>query len=475
MNQQILLGIDIGTSDSKVLATTFDGDDICVVSRPTRWTTLTGGQVETDGIALVDAVIELAAEAVRRARTECGEVTVAGIAVTGMAESGVLLSSDGGARSPVIAWFDPRGGEQLERVAPELLSALPAVTGLPVGSQLTLAKLLWLQDNGLDLRGLQFLHVPELIIHRLGGRRAAEISLLARTGLFDQGTGQLWPEALAALNCDQQLFPPLVTAGTPLGTAGGEHCPDELRGATLTIAGHDHPVAAVGCGAIGPEVVFDSFGTAQVFVQTLDIPVAPEQRARLVAGGVNAVRHAVPGYWHLLAGTKAGLMMRRALQLLGAADPAARARLDEQAVTADCGDISVTGAENTDGVLQITAVGDDVSPAALWAATVQHGIDIGTDLLAVMAKEVGPARATVVAGGWIKMASVRRRKTLAVPSLQVSERTQAGAFGATAFARAAHLDVSENERPAALLDYTTHRFARPTSQSVHDRPKEHTA
>lgn len=434
----VLLGIDVGTTHSKVLATTEDGTEITVQSQRTHWTTRPGGLVETDGIALVDAVIELAAQAVRAAGDRLGPVRVGGLAVTGMAESGVLLDSDGRAHSPVIAWFDPRGRDELAGIPQQLREAFPAVTGLPLGPQTTLAKLLWLQQSGTDLGAGQWLHVPELIVHRLGGRPVAETSLLARTGLFDQGTGELWPQALDLLGVGAELMPPQVPAGACVGIAGGPHCPAELHGAALAVAGHDHPVAAVGCGAVGPGEVFDSFGTAQVYLRTLDQPVDPDRRARLVAAGVNAVRHAVPGRWHLLGGTKAGLLMRRTLALLGVVDDAGRAALDAAALDAadtdTTGVVEVSGAANDDGTLRITAVSDDVSPALLWLATVRHGITEANRLLAAMTAEFGPASAAVVAGGWTRMESVRREKQRSLPQVRFTHRAQAGAFGAAAFA-----------------------------------------
>ncbi|WP_051266112.1 FGGY-family carbohydrate kinase [Nakamurella lactea] len=438
----VLLGIDVGTTHSKVLVTTTDGREIAVRSIRTEWTSRPGGLADTDGIELADAVIALAAQTVRAAAEQLGPVRVGGLAVTGMAEAGVILDNGGVPHSPVIAWFDPRGRDQLAALPADLAAKFPAITGLPLGPQVTLSKLLWLKQSGVDLTAGQWLHVPELIVHRLGGRAAAETSLLARTGLFDQGTGALWPTMLDLLGIEQTFFPDQVAAGAPLGTAGGPHCPAELRGATLAVAGHDHPVAAVGCGAVAPGEVFDSFGTAQVYLRTLDEPVDPQRRARLVAAGVNAVRHAVPGRWHLLGGTKAGLLMRRTLALLGVTNDAGRAALDAAAVAAFDVDITglveVSGAANDDGTLRITAVSDSVTPALLWLATVRHGVAEADRLLQAMTAEFGPAPAAVVAGGWTAMTSVRLAKQQALPQVRFTDRPQAGAFGAAAFASFAH-------------------------------------
>jgi len=127
---------------------------------------------------------------------------VHGIGVTGLAESGVLLDAAGRPAAPVIAWFDHRGGheiEQLAREAPGFAAAFERTTGLPWSSQATLAKLLWLRASGQPAGPAStWLSVPEWIVFALGGDLVREPSLASRTGLVDQGTGRLWPQALAA-------------------------------------------------------------------------------------------------------------------------------------------------------------------------------------------------------------------------------------------------------------------------------------
>lgn len=435
----VLIGLDVGTTDSKVLITDLTGEELLVRSRPTCWTSSAGGRAEAVAWPLVDAVIALAATAVEElAGHTDAAIRVAAIAVTGMAETGSVVTEQGDASTPLIAWFDPRGGSQLADTAPELRRELPAATGLPVGAQVSLAKLLWLNDSGADLGAGRWLHVPELVVHRLGALPRTETSLVARTGLFDQDSGGPWEPGLALLGLSADFLPPLAVAGEPVGVADGPWCPPALRGALLSIAGHDHPVAAVGCDAVAPGALFDSFGTAQVFLRTLDTPVPREHRAALVQAGVNVVRHVLPGRWHLLGGTKSGLILRRTLALLGAADQQHRDRLDALAARWQSrrldGLVTVAGASNTDGVLQVAVSSEDVDPGAVWMAALRHGIAEGDRLLRLMSDIVGPPTHSVVAGGWTRMSSVRTEKQRTLPDVRFSARSQAGAYGAVVFA-----------------------------------------
>ena len=276
----------------------------------------------------------------------------------------------------------------------------PRRTGLPVSAMATLAKLLWMRSQGTPMVGRWF-SVPEYLVHRLGGAAAAELSLASRTGLLDQDTADIWPAAFDLLGASPTLLPPRVLAGTPLGRIDSSDVSPALRGAVLTVAGHDHPVAAVGSGSVGADEVFDSFGTAEALVRSFDGPLDADARDRLAGAGINAVQHVLPGRRVLLAGTKAGLLLRRTLTLLGAADPVAREALDREAfalgasvegAATEAFGATVSGSDNNDGVLRITVEGDDVGPAGLWLAALDHVITESERMLAVMAAEVGPAR-----------------------------------------------------------------------------------
>lgn len=439
----IVLGIDVGTSDSKILATTPSGREIGSVSAPTLWRNHGGTYTDTDPDVLIEGIFGLLERAVDMAAQQLGPVTVSAIAVTGMAEAGVLLDEQGAAQYPIIAWFDPRGGEEMLALPTALVQEFCGRTGLPVSPLATIAKLAWMRGQGTVLRGRQWLNVPEFVVHRLGGVRAAEMSLAARTGLLDQDSSDLWPEALAAIDADASLVPPRVVAGTPLGRAGGPRVPQVVHGAVLTVAGHDHPVAAVGCGTVGADEVFDSFGTAEALVRSMPGTLDRGARERLASAGVNVVHHVLAGRRVLLGGTKAGLLLRRTLDLLGAGAGDRRSELDRDACAlqdeiattgADLDGIRVWGAANDDGTLRINITTDAVSPARVWLAAINNGIDEAARCLDLMAAEIGPADAVVLAGGWIRMDSVRRAKSESLRNARFSDRSQAGAFGATMFA-----------------------------------------
>jgi sugar (pentulose or hexulose) kinase len=434
----LLLGIDIGTSDTKVLATTLEGREITWVAAATHWDTRPGSLTETSPDRLYTAVLALAEQVLATAQQLTGPVRVRGIATTGLGEAGVLLDQQHRPVHPIIAWFDPRGSQEFERLDTTVRGEFCGRTGLPRSPLATIAKLAWMRGQGTDLAGHTWLSVPEYVAYRLTGTLAAEYSLAARTGLLDQDTSMAWPAAVQALGADIQILPALVSAGTPLGRVArcAGTVPEALIGAVVTVAGHDHPVAAVGSGAVGPDVAFDSFGTAQVLLRTTPQELDYPSRERLALLGINTVHHVMGNRRILVAGTRSGLLLRRTLNLLGITDQAGREALDAAAMaeSADPSGIDVSGARNDDGTLRITVGTDTSSPAGLWLAVLAHGTQEVDSLLDAMEAEVGPFAETVVAGGWTRMRSVRRAKEKALPAVRFANRGQAGAFGAAMFA-----------------------------------------
>jgi sugar (pentulose or hexulose) kinase len=421
------IGLDIGSTWVKALAVAPDGSQLGSVRRPTPWRSVGDGGTEMQARDLVATMHELLADL--DARLE-GRL-VASIGISGMAEAGVLLDAAGAPAVPVPAWFDPRGALEFAAQPAELRAEFPCVTGLPVSALATFAKLLHHRSHGLDLRGLTWLNIPEYVAHVLGADRLGEVSLVARTGLLDQDTGRPWPVALDALGVGAELLPPTVSAGSDWGSASG--VPASMRGALLTVAGHDHLVASVAAGVVHPHQLYDSIGTAEALVRVLERPLPAASRGALADAGVNVVRHLLPGRSTMLAGTRTGLVLRRVLHLVGVSDDAGRAALDAavMALPLDAvGSVEVTGAVNTSSSLTVRVDADDVSPAQLFAAALAHGTHTLRDVVALIDAQVGPATETVVAGGWAGMESVRRARESALPGVRFSSRSEDTAYGA---------------------------------------------
>ncbi|HEX3716173.1 MAG TPA: FGGY family carbohydrate kinase [Trebonia sp.] len=435
----LVIGLDIGTTSVKAVARPLSEDGAVYAERPTPWQAGRHGQSETDPYLLLNVAVELIGSAIQAAESAWGPVRAGGIGVAGMAESGVLLTGAGRPAGPVIAWFDHRGGEEIEQaglLSPEFAAAFPGTTGLPWSSQASLAKLLWLRATGGRAgRASTWLSVPEWIVFGLGGDLVREPSLASRTGLIDQNTGELWPAAVALAGLPARILPDERPAGCPAGRVRHDGVDSRAAGAVLTVAGHDHPVAAIGAGAVEKDDLFNSSGTADVLARCVPGTLAEPQRQAVVSAGWSIGRHVLPDTGLLLAGVSGGLLLRRVLAALGAEQADARAKLDRLSLSV--GDLPPGLSVAGDGRSQddvVLRVKDGATPAAIWTAAVRYTADQARLLLDDIEPVVGPHRRAVAAGGWTRMASVRAAKAAAIKSVSFSPAVQPGVVGAALLA-----------------------------------------
>jgi sugar (pentulose or hexulose) kinase len=323
-----LVGIDVGTTYCKAAVVDGDGAARAHGRVLTPWRRVpTGAEVEPG--RLVQAAVSAARRALERSPT----ARIEGVGVTSMAETGALLDADGEPVAPAIAWHDERGAKEAGGLARDLGNErFTAVTGLPPSPLCTLSKYRWLRTyhDGSE-RGVRWLNVAEWIVRSLGGGEVGDLSLGSRTGMLELDRRAPWAEALEWADAPAGLLPTPAPSGTPAGrvTRGL----DRARGAVLCVAGHDHLCAAIGAGAVRDGDVFDSCGTAEAFVRSVEPPLPAESRLRAVAGGVSAGWHALPDRLALLGGFESGLALQRVGRLLGVEDadeldPEARALIE---------------------------------------------------------------------------------------------------------------------------------------------------
>lgn len=292
----VIMGIDIGTTNTKVGLFKTDGTQVAVSARPTVTHKTPDGIHYYDPEEMWDS-IAAAMQEVAAASAE----PVASIGITSMAESGLLVDrASGAARSLFMPWFDTCSGPQAARIAAEAdLYERFCAAGLHSSFKLGLPKLLWLLErDSAAADGAVWLSASGYIAYRLTGRMAFDYSLAARTFAFDINRKQWDAEWIRHFGVSPDVYPEALPAGTPLGRmlpelAGAAGLTGELQ---VAIAGHDHVAASLAVGAVTPDAVYDSMGTAETLVGTLQ--TRPLGRREYEAGLSFGV-HVAPGrmFW----------------------------------------------------------------------------------------------------------------------------------------------------------------------------------
>jgi sugar (pentulose or hexulose) kinase len=428
MSSALYVGLDVGTKASKAVVFTEAGRPVAAGRADTPWSHVPTG-AELDAIALLDAVKSALAQAL----ADAPDGVIAGLGVTSLAESGVLLDAAGEPVAPVIAWHDTRDHLELEHLQKSFsASEFASTTGLPLRQQWSLTKHRWLLDNVASAgRAVRRLNVAEWIVRGLGGAEATEQSLASRTGWLRLAQRSWWSDSLEWSGATEQLMPQLVTAGTPLGRVSADAGLPRLTGAVLTLAGHDHQAAVVGAGADGPGDELDSCGTAEALVRTIAPGLPPAVVAELAEAGITTGWHAVADHWCLLGATQGGLVLQRILALLGV-DRADLPALDAKAIALTGHGVRLSAPPF--GRLDILGVADGEGPEHLWRAALEEVTAQAGEIHDAMSAVSDPHRTLVVTGGWSHSQGLLEVKRRRFGELVRADVDEAGARGAASLA-----------------------------------------
>ncbi len=433
-SRALLVGVDVGTSRTKAGIVDLDGRELARASVPTQWRACeTGG--DTSGAVLSAGVREAVKAAL--AQGPAGEVIALG--VTSFAETVIVVDGHGEEVAPAIGWYDTRAAGDHRALADAF--GAERRTGLAHDAIPSLAMLHWLSahDRQAILRARHVLSISEWIVRDLGGATAAEPSLASRTGALDIADRVWWPEAIAWSGVSPDAFAPLRQAGGAWGAIrDGIDGLESIAGATLTAAGHDHLVAAVGSGLTSTGQVMDSCGTAEALLRP--VPADPDiDLVAVVARGVNCGWHVLPDVYNLIVGLRLGLDLAPLLGRLGSASSGGRTPLDSDALA------WLQSGESSSSA----AVGD---AARSWAAAMRGSVDAASRALSELRDLGGPIDEVLIGGGWAANPVLQALKQSAFPRPAYPQVAEPGVRGAALLAgQAAGAFAGAGDFPAPPL------------------------
>ncbi len=424
--KDLLIGIDVGTTRVKAVATDLQLNSLGEAALPTPWRHESNFS-DIDLQLLATVVISVASQV---AKIAGGRARAVGI--TGLAETGALIDGKGNPLTPGLAWYDPRSDCDL--VTKEIGSdEFQRSTGAAITSVVSLTKILWLRKNYPGAKKAEhFLSIPEWIIKCFGGEAVNELSLVSRTGLFNIAQKAPWERGIDLVGGRENFLGRIVSAGERVGFADG-NSPQNLRGAVLTIAGHDHQTAAYHSGAMRDGYLFNSMGTAEAVLRIHKGLISEVAIARLAKNGINTGWTVIPDHLVILAGLPAGIALERVGSMLGALDQSDRNRLGELAILQDREHHEGKVSANYHGV-SISNITDGLSPALLWRAAVEDLNAICRLTIDQINREIDREKHVMITGGWIHNPMVYAEKVRQYGEFEIVNVPEAGAMGAAEFA-----------------------------------------
>jgi xylulokinase len=274
-HQDVVLGLDVGTTNVKCLALEESGNVIAQASEPTPQSYPKSGWTDFEPGPLW----ETACRAIRTVISQLqSREAVKGIAVSSLAESIIPVDSQGEPLASAIAWFDLRTVEEYEfireRIGYETLFRISGITPDPMFS---LCKILWIRNHFPDAfrRARYWLLFADYIAFRLCGVAATDPSLACRTLIYDLKHGDWSSEILEAAGVPASCLPPVRKSGSPLGyvTPASASATNLPTTAVVSVGIHDHLSGAFAAGGLAEGVLFDSIGTSESVIAVCHKPL----------------------------------------------------------------------------------------------------------------------------------------------------------------------------------------------------------
>jgi xylulokinase len=294
----VFLGIDIGTSGTKTLATSVEGKILgdavetypCYVPKP-LWS-------EQDPDDWWQATIKSVRRVMKQARLKSTDVKAIGL--SGQMHGSVFLDKRNRVVRRAILWNDQRTSAECQEIEQRAggrsrliqMVANPAMTGF------TAPKILWLRNHEPKNfeKTVKVLLPKDEIRRRMTGEFATEVSDASGMLLLDVARRTWSKELLSALELDESLLATCYESEEVTGRLTREAA--DLLGLStdcVVVGGAgDCAAGAVGNGIVQRGVLSTSIGTSGVmFVHSDEVKIDPE-------GRVHTFCHAVHGKWHMM-------------------------------------------------------------------------------------------------------------------------------------------------------------------------------
>jgi len=268
-----IIGIDIGTTNTKAVAFTDEGAVLDSAGASYPIFSEVEGQHELDPDKLLKAVVTTLGEVRKRTASWPG---LAGISFSCAMHSLILVDAAGKPLTRAITWADQRPASFAKALKDSAAGRrIYRQTGTPVHAMSPLCKLLWLKETEPDLfsKAARFISIKEYIWWSLFGEYKVDHSIASATGLLDIRSFDWYAESLevAGIHAGQlsDLEPCTYSSTALLSEFRSLGLP---RGLPFVIGGSDGCLANLGSSAVEPGETALTIGTSGAIRMTAPAP-----------------------------------------------------------------------------------------------------------------------------------------------------------------------------------------------------------
>lgn len=291
------IGIDIGTTNCKVLLMNNDG-----VVTDAESITYTFDQPQ---IGWSEQAPDLWTNALEQCMQtlmgrQSNPITIAGVGLSGQMHGMTALDENGDVLRPCILWNDQRNQTECD----ELVAlaggdaALRSMTNNPMLVGFTAGKIRWFQKNEPDLfaKTKIILNPKDYIRYCLTGVMATEVSDASGTGLFDVANRQWSSTLLQKIGIDETILAPCYES-TVVSAHVSEQGAERFAipaGTPVVGGGGDAVIQTLGSGVCQSGMMQTTIGTAGIAAAMGDMALANTE------GRIQVSCNVLPDTWHYM-------------------------------------------------------------------------------------------------------------------------------------------------------------------------------
>ena len=292
-----LLGIDVGTSGTKVVLLDNKGKIIAKVTEEYDVSNPQPMWSEQHPLCWWSAVCKAVKKTL--SLSYCNASEIKGIGLSGQMVGLVALDKNGEVIRPCILWNDQRSVKETEELTAKIgLNNILKETSNPLFATFVAPKLVWMRNNEPEnySRIAHVIMPKDYIAYKLTGIIGTEVSDASGTCLLNV-KGRHWSKKMVnAMDIPMEWLPECKESQDVVGSVtkqASKQC--SLTTDTLVIAGAgDQPAQAIGCGIV-------KAGRCSVTIGTSGVVFAQgDKHIEHPTGLLHSFCHSVPGQWYLM-------------------------------------------------------------------------------------------------------------------------------------------------------------------------------
>lgn len=264
-NQEVWIGVDVGTTGVRAIAYTEDGTNVCSSEAFYPLLTPHPDWAEESPLQIYESVEEVISKTAAQLRYKNKEL--AGIALSTVMHSFAGLDEHLEPLMDMQTWADSRSADIVRDMKkdPALCQSFYERTGCPIHACYPLAKVLWLKRHQPDLfRQMKYVgSIKDYIFYHMTGQWVIDKSTASTSGMYNERTLRWDDEILSYAGIDKSYMPPVVSTtymhALAPKAAEAMHLPEGLP---VVIGATDGVLVNVGIGAVQPGQLSATIGTS---------------------------------------------------------------------------------------------------------------------------------------------------------------------------------------------------------------------